>query len=50
MEQRVSREYGVRRIYRAAAIVTTDKDSKIAGSYQGERLVEANLGVLGQVA
>lgn len=46
---RVSRAYGVRRTNRAAAIVVIDRDSNIAGSYQGERPVETVLEVLEQV-
>ncbi|MGB3635836.1 MAG: hypothetical protein WA982_17500 [Rubrobacteraceae bacterium] len=45
---RVSRSYGVRRTNRAAAIVIIDRDSYIAGFYQGERPVEAVLEVLEQ--
>ncbi|CAN5707751.1 hypothetical protein BH24ACT21_BH24ACT21_18080 [soil metagenome] len=45
---RVSRDYDVRRTNRAAAIVIVDRDSNIAGSYQGERPVEAVLGILEQ--
>jgi peroxiredoxin len=45
----VSRAYGVRRTNRAAAIVIIDRDSNIAGSYQGERPVETVLEVLEQV-
>ena len=43
---RVSRDYGVRRTDRAAAVVVLDEDSNIALSYQGERPVEAVLGTL----
>lgn len=46
---RVSRDYGVRRTNRAAAIVIIDRDSNIAGSYQGERPVEAVLEILEHV-
>ncbi len=46
---RVSRDFGIRRTNRAAAIVIIDRDSNIAGSYQGERPVEAVLEVLEQV-
>jgi hypothetical protein len=42
----VSRDYGVRRTDRAAAVVVLDEDSNIALSYQGERPVEAVLGTL----
>ncbi len=45
---RVSRDYGVRRTERAAAIVTIDRNSNVAGFYQGERPVEAVLEVLEQ--
>jgi hypothetical protein len=45
---RVSRDYDVRRTNRAAAIVIVDRDSNIAGFYQGERPVEAVLGILEQ--
>ncbi|MDP8940299.1 MAG: peroxiredoxin family protein [Actinomycetota bacterium] len=47
---RVSRAYGVRRTNRAAAIVIIDRDSNIAGSYQGERPVEAVLEILERVS
>ena len=46
---RVSRDYGVRRTNRAAAIVIVDGDSNIAGFYQGERPVETVLEILEQV-
>jgi hypothetical protein len=42
----VSRKYQARKTGRAAAIVVVDEDSNIAGSYQGERPVEAVLGML----
>lgn len=42
----VSRKYHARRTGRAAAIVVVDEDSNIAGSYQGERPVEAALRML----
>lgn len=42
----VSRKYHARKTGRAAAIVVVDEDSNIAGSYQGERPVEAVLGML----
>jgi hypothetical protein len=37
----VNRAYGARRTSRAAAVVVIDGDSKVAGSYGGERPVEA---------
>jgi hypothetical protein len=43
---RVSRDFGVRRTDRAAAIVVVDEDSNITLSYQGERPVEAVLETL----
>lgn len=46
---RVCRAYGARRTHRAAAIVVVDRDSSVAGSYQGERPVEAVLGILGRI-
>lgn len=46
----VSRKYHARKTGRAAAIVVIDEDSNIAGSYQGERPVEAVLGMLGERA
>ncbi len=42
----VSREYGVRRTDRAAAVVVVDEGSNVARSYQGERPVEAVLEVI----
>lgn len=42
----VSRKYGIRRTDRAAAIVVIDEDATVAGSYQGERPVEAVLALL----
>jgi hypothetical protein len=42
----VSRKYRARETGRAAVIVVINKDSNIAGSYQGERPVEAVLGML----
>ncbi|MGF1473460.1 MAG: redoxin family protein [Rubrobacteraceae bacterium] len=42
----VSRAYGVRKTYRAAAIVVVDKGSTVAGVYQGERPVETVLELL----
>ena len=44
---RVSSAYGARNTGRAAVIVVVDEDSNVALSYQGERPVEAVLGVLG---
>ncbi len=44
----VSRDYGARNTGRAAAIVVLDEDSNVAASYQGERPVEAVLGVIGR--
>ncbi len=46
---RVSRSYGARRTNRAAAIVIVDADSNVAGSYQGERPVEAVLEMLDRI-
>ena len=46
---RVSRSYGVRRTNRAAAIVVVDGNSNVAGSYQGERPVEAVLEILKRI-
>lgn len=43
---RVTRDYGLRRTDRAAAIVVLDRDSNVTVSYQGERPVEAVLGAL----
>lgn len=42
----VSRRYGARNTGRAAAISVVDADANLAGSYQGERPVEAVLGAL----
>ena len=42
----VNRAYGARRTSRAAAVVVVDEDSNVAGSYQGERPVEAVLDLL----
>ncbi len=44
---RVSRDFGVRRTDRAAAIVVLDRGSKVVLSYQGERPVGAVLEALG---
>lgn len=44
----VSRDYGASNTGRAAAIVVLDEDSNVAASYQGERPVEAVLGVIGR--
>ena len=44
----VSRDYGARNTGRAAAIMVLDEDSNVAASYQGERPVEAVLGVIGR--
>lgn len=46
---RVSRAYGARRTNRAAAIAIIDRDSTVAGFYQGERPVEATLEILGRI-
>jgi len=42
----VSRDYGARNTGRAAAIVVLDEGSNVAAFYQGERPVEAILGVI----
>lgn len=46
---RASRAYDARRTNRAAAIVVVDGNSNVAGSYQGERPVEAVLDVLDRI-
>jgi hypothetical protein len=43
---RVTRDYGIRRTDRAAAIVVLDRGSNVVLHYQGERPVEAVLGAL----
>lgn len=42
----VNRAYGARRTSRAAAVVVVDEDSNVAGSYQGERPVDAVMELL----
>jgi AhpC/TSA family len=42
----VSRDYGVKNTGRAAAIVVLDESSNVAASYQGERPMEAVLGMI----
>lgn len=43
---RVTRDYGIKRSDRAAALVVLDRGSNVVLSYQGERPVEAVLGAL----
>ena len=43
----VNRAYGARRTSRAAAVVVVGEDSRVVGSHQGERPVEAVLYLLG---